>query len=105
MTPIRSCCAAAGDETVTAEPETSIIPASIAIAPPRIFISVDFPAPFSPTRQWTSPGFSTRLTSSSAVTPGYFLVMPFIERRESIDLLRRHCVESFLVDDSYFYRH
>src|SRR3990172_1354678 len=105
MTPIPSCCATAGEGTATAVPEILIIPVSMATAPPRIFIRVDFPAPFSPTRQCTSPCFSSKLTSSSAVTPGYFLMIPFIERRVSMDLLSRHFVECLLVDDSHLNRH
>ncbi len=38
--------------------------------PPMIFISVDLPAPFSPTSPITSPGSTEKLTSSSATTPG-----------------------------------
>ena len=37
-------------------PSTRIGPALGAATPPRIFISVDLPAPFSPTRPITSPG-------------------------------------------------
>src|SRR6185369_13668458 len=40
-----------------------------------MFISVDFPAPFSPTRAWISPGFRSKETPSSASTPGKRLVM------------------------------
>ena len=38
--------------------------------PPRIFISVDLPAPFSPMRPSTSPRRTARSTRSSATTPG-----------------------------------
>ena len=44
-------------------------------APDTIFISVDLPAPFSPTTAWTSPGMNWRLTSSRATTPGKRLLM------------------------------
>ena len=47
-----------------------IVPVVGATTPPRIFISVDLPAPFSPTRPITSPRSTARLTPSSAVTPG-----------------------------------
>ena len=53
-----------------ATPSTRIEPALGATTPPRIFISVDLPAPFSPTRPMTSPGATERLTSSRATTPG-----------------------------------
>src|ERR1700683_5059366 len=46
--------------------------------PPRIFIRVDFPAPFSPTRARISAGITWRSTESRAVTPGNRLVIPFI---------------------------
>src|SRR5512140_1724686 len=38
--------------------------------PARILISVDFPAPFSPTRAWISPASTWMETPSSARTPG-----------------------------------
>ena len=38
-------------------------------APARIFISVDLPAPFSPTRRGSMPGLASNPTSSSAWTP------------------------------------
>ena len=44
--------------------------------PATIFISVDLPAPFSPSRRCTSPAATARLPSRSAVTPPNRLVMP-----------------------------
>src|SRR3984893_18951362 len=41
-----------------------------------IFIRVDLPAPFSPTRPWISPRRSTKSTSRSATTPPNALEMP-----------------------------
>src|SRR5882757_1411757 len=41
-----------------------------------IFIRVDLPAPFSPTRPWISPRRSTKSTSLSAATPPNDLEMP-----------------------------
>src|ERR1700686_2933382 len=38
--------------------------------PPRIFISVDFPAPLTPTTPTISPAFASKETLSSARTPG-----------------------------------
>ena len=46
----------------------------------RIFISVDLPAPFSPSSTCTSPARSSRSTPSSATTPGNCLRMPRICR-------------------------
>src|SRR3954471_4301327 len=44
--------------------------------PVRSFISVDLPAPFSPTRPSTSPARTSRCMSSSALTPGKLLLTP-----------------------------
>ena len=44
--------------------------------PARMPIRVDFPAPFSPSRQWTSPRRSANVMSSLARTPGKDLLMP-----------------------------
>ena len=57
------------------------------IAPLRIFMSVDLPAPFSPSSTCTSPACNSSATSSSATTPGNCLQMPRICRIsvESID--------------------
>src|SRR5438093_1018816 len=41
-----------------------------------IFISVDFPAPFSPSSAWTSPRLRSKSTWSLASTPGNRFVMP-----------------------------
>src|SRR5262249_50376747 len=51
--------------------------------PPRIFIRVDLPAPFSPTTASTSPRPSRKLTSCSACTPGNALQMPRASSRKS----------------------
>ena len=39
------------------------------VAPEATFISVDLPAPFSPSRACTSPGSTSNETSVSAATP------------------------------------
>ncbi len=51
-------------------PPISTSPESGMVEPAATAMSVDFPAPFSPTRAWTSPGSTSRLTPLSAVTPG-----------------------------------
>src|SRR5664280_252671 len=51
--------------------------------PARTFISVDLPAPFSPTSAWISPRFTLKLTSLSALTPENSLVIWFISRMKS----------------------
>src|ERR1700738_943604 len=52
-----------------------MVPESAGCAPARIFISVDLPAPFSPTSAWTSPARTSNVTPSSARTPGHVLTM------------------------------
>src|SRR5438445_319757 len=52
-------------------------PASLVYAPERIFMSVDLPAPFSPSSRCTSPRRTVRSTLSSATTPGNRLEIPF----------------------------
>src|SRR5918998_3209143 len=47
-------------------------------------MSVDLPAPFSPMRACTSPGNRRRETSSSAFTPGNWIVMPVIATTGSV---------------------
>ena len=59
-------------------PSMTISPSSAAARPARIFISVDFPAPFSPTSTSTSPARASSETSSSARTPGKLFPMPRI---------------------------
>src|SRR6266851_5178367 len=46
--------------------------------PPRMFISVDFPAPLTPTTPTISPAFASNETSSSARTPGNVFDIPDI---------------------------
>src|SRR5262245_55253466 len=46
-----------------------------------IFISVDLPAPFSPSTAWISPGITVRSTPSFATTDGYAFRMPVRRRR------------------------
>ena len=46
-----------------------IVPESGRTAPARIFISVDLPAPFSPTTAWIVPRSTVRFMSASATTP------------------------------------
>ncbi|GAA3228735.1 hypothetical protein GCM10020216_045270 [Nonomuraea helvata] len=41
-------------------------------------MSVDFPAPFWPSRQCTSPALTSRFTPSKARTPGNCLTIPRI---------------------------
>ncbi len=64
----------------TCFPPQVTVPESGWYTPVRIFIRVDFPAPFSPMRPTTSPGLTSKSTSWRARTPGNDFVMPFITR-------------------------
>src|SRR6478752_5925314 len=68
-------------------PRQVMVPASGWWAPARVLIRVDFPAPFWPSRQCTSPARTSRSTPSRARTPGNCLTIPRITRRgaESVD--------------------
>ena len=57
-------------------PSSNIVPASGVTAPVIAFINVDFPAPFSPTRAWTSPGINSSDADVTAATPAYDLDTP-----------------------------
>src|SRR5579863_2845669 len=76
--PMPSRSASCGDAIVTSRPSIAIVPASARCAPARIFINVDFPAPFSPTSANTSPERRSSETSFSARTPGNDFPMPRI---------------------------
>ena len=59
---------------MTGLPSTRISPSSGVWTPDSVLISVDLPAPLSPSRQWTSPGRTSNDTSFSAITePKYLL--------------------------------
>jgi hypothetical protein len=57
-------------------PPISTEPASGRWAPVTILMRVDFPAPFSPTRAWISPGRRSNDTPFRAWTPANALVTP-----------------------------
>src|SRR4029078_8655003 len=58
-------------------PLIHISPASWRWTPERILISVDLPAPLSPTRPTDSPSATSRFTFLSAWTPEYHLCRPW----------------------------
>src|SRR5438132_1677793 len=65
--------AAAGPCSTTSSPSIRRRPLSGRCTPPRIFTSVDLPAPFSPTSACTSPAFRSIETSSRArIAPNAF---------------------------------
>src|SRR5215475_3350886 len=61
-------------------PSRSKRPENSGCTPAMIFISVLFPAPFSPTRPWISPGRSAKSTPRSASTPPKVLLIPLSSR-------------------------
>src|SRR5207248_7405527 len=65
-----------GDESRTTSPPIRTSPRSGACTPEMIRMSVDFPAPFSPSRAWTSPARTSKLTPFSAGNPARDLAMP-----------------------------
>src|SRR5262249_1700890 len=69
------------DGITVALPAIEIVPESGWSMPPTIFISVDFPAPFSPIRATISLSPTWRSTESRAVTPGNLLVIDFISSK------------------------
>src|SRR4051812_18016410 len=74
--PIFSALASDGLANRTARPRTRISPSSCCTAPASTFISVDLPAPLSPTRPRTSPRRRVRSTPRSDRTGPKDLVMP-----------------------------
>ena len=80
-----AAAASAGERKGAARPCHSMRPASRRSMPATIFISVDFPAPFSPSSRCTSPGATLRLPSRRAVTPPNRFWMPFRSRSTARD--------------------
>src|SRR6478735_4297518 len=72
--------------STTVLPLMLICPSSGGCTPPRIFISVLLPAPFSPMSASTSPARSDSETPCRATTPGKRLVMPRISSKGGISL-------------------
>src|SRR5687768_3584923 len=70
----------AGLIAATGRPATDKVPESAGTAPVITLMSVDFPAPFSPTSAWTSPSWRSNDTPDNARTPAYDLVMRLAER-------------------------
>ncbi len=65
--------ASCGVPSTTVLPSIAIVPESGVTAPESMFMSVDLPAPFSPTTAWTSPSAADRETFFSAIVPPNFL--------------------------------
>ena len=85
--PMPTSIASVGDLNTRGSPATRISPSSGFCTPYRIFISVDLPAPFSPTRAWTVPGRIVSSTSWLAMTPGKRLPMPGQDDLRGVDVV------------------
>src|SRR6185295_1721206 len=70
----------------TARPDTKNVPESAFTAPVMILMSVLFPAPFSPTKAWTSPSLRSNEADFSACTPANALLMDFASSRRVLGL-------------------
>src|SRR5207245_6880944 len=81
-----SDCDAAGEGSVISRPPISTLPESGSAEPAATAISVDFPAPFSPTRACTSPSATSKLTPLRATTPGYVLTTSDRRRAARADM-------------------
>src|SRR3954447_9742249 len=73
--------ASRGEAKRTGVPSSRISPAYAPWTPAMIFISVDLPAPFSPTSPWISSVSRAKSTSRKAVTPPNDLLIPRSSRR------------------------
>ena len=73
--PIPKSLASLGSLMETTWPSFLITPSSGWYRPNSTLISVDFPAPFSPSSAWISPFFSCRVILSLATMPGNRLVI------------------------------
>ena len=69
MTRTPASMAAAGVRCVKSRPPIDIVPCSGVCTPEMTLMRVDLPDPFSPARQWISPGAISRSMSTSARTP------------------------------------
>ena len=97
-----SRCAVTG--SIVARPaarQSRACPRPAECAPVMILISVDLPAPFSPTSAWTSPARSSNDTSRSACTPPNDLLIELSrasagssEQRQALALRRSHLAQS-----------
>ena len=85
--PIPSAVASLGLLIFTTSPFLRISPCSGWYRPNSTLISVDLPAPFSPSRAWISPRRNWRVMSSLAMIPGNSLVMCNISMMFSVCMI------------------
>ena len=76
MVTMPAAMASRGLEKCRAAPSTRTVPRSGRQTPPRMRISVDLPAPFSPTTAWISPAATSKSTPSRATVAPKCLVTP-----------------------------
>src|SRR5580704_17553184 len=98
MMPIPARRASCGVRRWTGFPSRRISPESAWYAPARIFMSVLFPAPFSPMKACTSPGQMLRFTFLRTRTPGKLLLIWRTSRIGRSLLLR----PAFVLVDIFF---
>jgi hypothetical protein len=67
--PMPADLATLGSPNGTGTPSRAIVPVSGITDPAMTFISVDLPAPFSPSRDRTSPASTSKSTPARACTP------------------------------------
>ena len=67
--PMELASASPAERSRTSRPLIFMVPSKSVWTPAMIFMVVDLPAPFSPTRPWISPGSSVKSTFCSAITP------------------------------------
>src|ERR1700744_5015048 len=77
MNAIPSACASRELAGSTGRPSISTTPLSLGRTPPRMFMVVDLPEPFSPTSPSTSPRRSSKLTSRRTCTLKKLLLRPW----------------------------
>ena len=87
--PMPASMAADGDLKVTSVPFTAMVPASGWCIPYSVFISVDLPAPFSPTMAWMVPVRTLSQTSLFAMTPGNRFSIPVSSTASGSSVARR----------------
>src|SRR6266702_4356783 len=71
-----ACSAALAERGATSSPPSLTMPASRGNTPVMTLISVDLPAPFSPSSAWISPARSVKSTSCNARTAPKLLLIP-----------------------------
>src|SRR3954467_830369 len=77
--------AALAERGATSSPPILTMPASRGNTPVITLISVDLPAPFSPSSAWTSPARSVKSTSCNARTAPKLLLIPRTSSREAAE--------------------